>query len=304
MDINLLLIFLLSHIIFDFIFQYDFILKMRFPKTKSHLVSKQSKNTSFSINKFLYNLTTREISILGNLIHSLTHFIGIYLLTSVISVIDGHAIYIPYSQALQICFFHFLIDELKSLAYLKNSKSIKNIWIFCLDQLLHLIVISLVFSFSYNINIINVIREKLLIYPNGFSLNEKLLIVAINISITTWGIGIFIKILMSHLSSNNNKIVLQKHSWYQNNPVINKENLEEDAGAPNGGFTIGILERIFILISIVINYPMMIGFILTVKSVARFKKLSNDSFAEYFIIGTFLSFIPAILSGIIIRSLF
>ena len=49
---------------------------------------------------------------------------------------------------------------------------------------------------------------------------------------------------------------------------------------------------------------MMIGFILTIKSVVRFKKLSNDSFAEYFIIGTFLSFIPAILCGVIIKSLF
>lgn len=304
MDINLLLIFLLSHIIFDFVLQNNFILKMRFPKTKSHLVPKPISRPPFRVQEFLYNLTTREISILGNLIHSLTHLLGIYLVALIISAIDGHAIYIPHNLVLQICFFHFLIDELKSLAYLKNNKSIKNIWIFCLDQILHLIVISLVFSLSNNINIITIIREKLLIYPNGFSLNEKLLIVSIDIFITTWGVGIFIKILMSHLASNNNKIVLQKHSWYQNNPVINKENLEEDSGAPNGGFTIGLLERIFILLSIVINYPMMIGFVLTVKSVARFKKLSNDSFAEYFIIGTFLSFIPAILSGVFILSLF
>ncbi|MBU3103536.1 DUF3307 domain-containing protein [Clostridium gasigenes] len=308
MDISLFFIVILSHILFDFVFQNEFILKMRFPKSKSYIDNKLKEKTSLRIKerlyKSLYSLSIKKRSIVGNVIHSTIHLIGIYIVSAMINLINGQAVYVPLYQVLLISISHFIVDELKSLLYLKDIKLIENIWVFWLDQLLHLIFILLILSICNNINLINMLREKILIYPNGFSLNEKLLIVFINVSIATWGVGIFIKILMHHLSSNNNKTDFKIRNWSQNNKVINKDTLEEDAGAPNGGFIIGLLERTFILVSIVINYPMMIGFILTIKSVARFKKLSNDSFAEYFIIGTFLSFIPALLLGIIIRSLF
>ena len=143
-----------------------------------------------------------------------------------------------------------------------------------------------------------------MISSTGFSLKESILIIFINIFIATFGVGIFIKTLMNHLSSNNNKVNSEKGNWDQNDQIITNNNLNnENIGIPNGGFTIGLLERTFILLSIIINYPMMIGFILTIKSVVRFKKLSNDSFAEYFIIGTFISFIPAIFCGVIIKTL-
>lgn len=49
--------------------------------------------------------------------------------------------------------------------------------------------------------------------------------------------------------------------------------------------------------------PLVIGFILTVKSVARLKKFDDDRFVEIFIIGSFISFISAIIIGYIIKSL-
>lgn len=308
MDISLFFIVILSHILFDFVFQNEFILKMRFPKSKPYIGSALKAKNSLSIKdklyKNLYSLSVIKRCILGNVIHSTIHLIGIYIVSAIMGLINGQAVYIPLYQVLLISISHFIVDELKSLLYLKNIKLIQNIWVFWLDQLLHLILILLIISIGNHINLINILREKISIYPNGFSLSEKILIVFINIFTATWGVGIFIKILIHHLSSNNNKTDSKILNWSQNNKVINKDNLEEDVGAPNGGFIIGLLERIFILVSIVINFPTMIGFILTLKSVARFKKLSNDSFAEYFIIGTFLSFIPAVLFGVIIRSLF
>lgn len=297
MDVSFLFIIILSHLLFDFVFQNKFILNLRFPKYKPC--------TPNNLKKRNYLILLRK-SLLGNALHSVIHLVGIYIVSALIYLIIGQPIYIPVSQVLIISISHFIIDELKSLLYLRNTNIIKNIWIFWLDQLFHLAVILIIFSLYNNINIIDVLREKLYIYPTAFSLSEKILLVFINIFTATFGVGIFIKILLSHLSSNNTKTDSKNYNWSQNIQVINKDTLEEnnDAGAPNGGFTIGLLERTFILLSMLIDYPMMIGFVLTVKSIARFKKLSNDSFAEYFIIGTFLSFIPAILCGVIIRSLF
>lgn len=308
MDISLLFIAILSHIIFDFVFQNDFILKMRFPKSKPYINSKlKEKNTlsiKYKLYKYFYFLSNIKKSTVGNTVHSLIHLFGIYLISSIIGLIDGQAIYLPLSQGILISLSHFIIDESKSLLYLKDPKIIKNIWIFLLDQILHLLVILLIISLGNNIDIIAILRDKILLASTEFSLKESILIVFINIFIATFGVGIFIKTLMNHLSSNNNKINSEKGNWAQNNQVIINNNLNnENIGVPNGGFTIGLLERTFILLSIIINYPMMIGFILTIKSVVRFKKLSNDSFAEYFIIGTFLSFIPAILCGVIIKTL-
>ena len=57
------------------------------------------------------------------------------------------------------------------------------------------------------------------------------------------------------------------------------------------------------MIVIAIGEPSMVGFALTAKSIARFKKLDDSSFAEYFLIGTFISFILAIAGGIAISTL-
>lgn len=72
-------------------------------------------------------------------------------------------------------------------------------------------------------------------------------------------------------------------------------------GAKNGGFIIGILERILIFISMLIDYYSIIGFILTAKSIARFNKLSDQRFAEYFIIGNLISFTSAIIGGVFVK---
>ncbi|WP_228731334.1 hypothetical protein [Clostridium zeae] len=141
-------------------------------------------------------------------------------------------------------------------------------------------------------------------YPNSFNLTEKVLITSIIFIVATWAVGIFIKVFINYISSEANKINITENigkNIIGNNGSIIKIASSE---AKNGGYLIGILERILILVSIAMNYPVMIGFVLTAKSVARLKKLSNDSFAEYFIIGTFFSFIAAVIGGIIIRSLF
>jgi hypothetical protein len=66
----------------------------------------------------------------------------------------------------------------------------------------------------------------------------------------------------------------------------------------NAGLYIGWLERFLVLTAVLVQSPAMIGLILTGKSIARFPELKGAKFAEYFLIGTFLSIGLALVGGI------
>lgn len=77
----------------------------------------------------------------------------------------------------------------------------------------------------------------------------------------------------------------------------------DGTGAREGGFAIGLLERLIIMLSLLLRQEALIGFLLAVKSIARFKKFDSDCFIEYFIIGSSLSFLAAIIAGWLLRGL-
>ncbi|NNE78148.1 MAG: DUF3307 domain-containing protein [Pricia sp.] len=71
---------------------------------------------------------------------------------------------------------------------------------------------------------------------------------------------------------------------------------------PNAGKYIGILERLFVLMFIIMGRWEAIGLLIGAKSVFRFhdlKESNNRKLTEYILIGTLLSFGLAILTGII-----
>lgn len=59
------------------------------------------------------------------------------------------------------------------------------------------------------------------------------------------------------------------------------------------GKWIGILERILILAFLYTNQLSSIGFIIAMKSLARFKMMDNKIFSEYYLLGTFISMVYA-----------
>lgn len=64
------------------------------------------------------------------------------------------------------------------------------------------------------------------------------------------------------------------------------------------GRLIGLLERVFIFIFVLLNQYSAIGFILAAKGVTRFNNFKDDrSFAEYVLIGTLLSTLLALIIG-------
>jgi hypothetical protein len=63
------------------------------------------------------------------------------------------------------------------------------------------------------------------------------------------------------------------------------------------GKYIGILERILILTLTVTGNISAIGIVFAAKSIARFNELSKKQFAEYYLVGTLLSFLLALAGG-------
>ena len=74
---------------------------------------------------------------------------------------------------------------------------------------------------------------------------------------------------------------------------------------PNAGKYIGIIERLFVLVFIILGRWEAIGLLITAKSVFRFNDLKESNsrkLTEYILIGTLLSFGLAILAGLIYLS--
>ena len=74
-------------------------------------------------------------------------------------------------------------------------------------------------------------------------------------------------------------------------------------GVEGAGALIGVLERCLISLLVAMGQWGAIGFVLTAKSVARFKKLEEQRFAEAYLIGTLTSVLVAIGTGTLLRAL-
>lgn len=160
---------------------------------------------------------------------------------------------------------HYVIDLAKiSFQTVKNQRLL-----FFADQLAHLIVIGLVVHwykpFEFNID--------------TTTINHALLLATALLIVTV-------------VSSVGLKVIFTK--WAMTDDQ-NNDSLHE------AGKYIGMLERLFVFGFIVVNQWQVIGFLLAAKSVFRFGDLSkakDRKLTEYILIGTFLSFGIAILTGI------
>ncbi len=76
---------------------------------------------------------------------------------------------------------------------------------------------------------------------------------------------------------------------------------EIDQEEYNTGRVIGILERIFVFLFVLINQYAAIGFILAAKGVTRFKDFESRTFAEYVLIGTLLSALLAMAIAFLVK---
>ena len=76
MILKVFLLFLLNHVVFDFIFQGKSIIKKRFPK-------------ELDLNNKKSTMKKLKVTINGNIIHSIFHLLGMLIIIIFIKVIDS-----------------------------------------------------------------------------------------------------------------------------------------------------------------------------------------------------------------------
>ncbi|PHQ65642.1 MAG: hypothetical protein COB99_02750 [Sulfurimonas sp.] len=80
--------------------------------------------------------------------------------------------------------------------------------------------------------------------------------------------------------------------------ALSNRKVSDDSTFKNGSI-IGNLERTLIFIGVVIQGWTLIGIIVALKTVARYKKLDGKDHSEYFLIGSMVSILVAISVGLI-----
>jgi hypothetical protein len=92
----------------------------------------------------------------------------------------------------------------------------------------------------------------------------------------------------------------------QLNKKFRPNSLRPVAGLKDGGLIIGYLERLLIYVFIISGQFAGVGFLVAAKSIFRFgelKESENRKQAEYIIIGTFISFLLAIVISLAAQAL-
>ncbi|MGO3689766.1 MAG: DUF3307 domain-containing protein [Psychroflexus halocasei] len=161
---------------------------------------------------------------------------------------------------------HLLIDLIK----INLDKRLNTRLLFALDQTFHILVI------------IGVVY-----------INEPFEISLRKINSPEILLSILVILFITFVSSILMKIIMSK--W------VMKEDKTSDS-LKNAGQYIGILERLFIFIFIILDQWSAIGLLITAKSVFRFSDLSrakDRKLTEYILIGTLMSFGIAIITGLL-----
>lgn len=233
----------------------------------------------------------------GNFLHASTHFF-VYMVITLFFLGPLEAIL----ASVVLAGIHVMIDIGKSLLVSRFGFSKSSIFLFLSDQILHIAsILAITVQIRNSVQKSNLLSDllqqfikRLEFLRQDFTGEQKWLVVIFLLIGGLWVTGVFINLFFDWL----NKAPDDKS---ENGRAILLEKTDTVRDMPSGGFIIGILERFFIIVAIVFGAPEIIGFLLATKSIARFKKFDNDNFVEKFIIGSLLSFICAIIIGVVIR---
>ncbi|MDD2839364.1 MAG: hypothetical protein AB7U44_00255 [Sulfuricurvum sp.] len=84
-----------------------------------------------------------------------------------------------------------------------------------------------------------------------------------------------------------------------NRGKLSNQNDETEAFFQNGQL-IGTLERLLIFIAILIQEWSLVGIVVALKTIARYKELDDQNKAEYFLIGSLFSLLWAVSIGVLV----
>ncbi len=176
-----------------------------------------------------------------------------------------------------IAFSHFIIDWIRILVDKKLKTPIVHFSLFVIDQMLHILII---YATNYMFALDGQTRDWLINLASMIPIEQVLRYVLIFVIILDPA-SVFVKKLSTYVSG------------AANNSSQKKE--------PPVGNIIGKLERILTVILVLCNQIGAIGFVLTAKSLARYKQLDNQSFAEKYLVGTLSSTAIAIIAALLLK---
>lgn len=202
-------------------------------------------------------------------------YAAVFLVT-IFPFIEWNKAIMPYSI---IVFSHFFIDWIRKLVDKKFRRKSILFASFILDQVLHVIIIVV----SYYAFALAAETTRLYAYIQQWPHFNNIVIYSLTFVILWDPAAIFIQKLFSYIIDRNSN------------------DLEEND--PQAGRIIGKLERIIISVLILCNQFGAIGFVLTAKSIARFKQLEDKNFAEKYLVGTLASVTIAFITTIVLKEL-
>ena len=197
---------------------------------------------------------------------------------------------------------HLIFDFVKILVMRKATVKWFSLWGFLVDQAFHIYILVMLWSqFTLRIdpNIISFYSNLFPIIDIPHQLKQQLvqlfsidriIVIGIIYLYIIFGGAIFVRLAL--------------------NCVFPKKITSLDAGVDlakflteQSGRYIGILERALILTLVLYNSLPAVAFVLTAKSLARFRELDSKEFAEYYLIGTLISASVAVVGGILLKSI-
>lgn len=213
---------------------------------------------------------------------------------------------------------HGMIDFAKIALQEKSIKWTKrNTWnlsLFVGDQIFHFFSILAVCYFTLRVDLNELVYDLLITMKlvDGLKpelgLINTLLFVLIMFIICTTVTGHFIRIMLGsltkHISLFEGKYTLRDLAVSPNS----EKNMSEEYTYMvmkhqdlSRGKVIGYLERLLVVALILMGSFHAVGFIVAAKSLTRFKQMDDRDWAEYFLLGTLTSFLLAIIYGVVLK---
>lgn len=291
----IVLLLLLAHLIADFWLQTDAMVKNKMKNLKKHM---------------LHHLLTTGLVlvIIWGYSHHFTNIFS-YLLFPLAFIVMSHLVI----DILKIK----LLDTIKAT----DSNSLKKLWFFLVDQLLHISMLLITCILFFHMKAPRMVTRllQLLSEENGISslgLVNAFLFIVILLILATSVSGHIINLLAGTLPSEfanfegefslNNQLTEAKSSHqskFESNFTEQYHYFTYSSPLPSRGRLIGYVERLLVIsLTIVGAYP-SIAFIIAAKSIARFKQLDDRNWAEYFLLGTLTSILLGLVLGLLAKKI-
>lgn len=185
---------------------------------------------------------------------------------------------------------HFLIDFIKENLKLKYKE--KDLFLYLVDQIAHLVSIIIIIFIQFEslgafFDLLkNAYDFSITLIQFNFTTIDKVIILLILIIVNTYFSGYLIELILKKIKPNV--------------PNTTNSSSNQNEGKKFGRF-IGYLERNLYMIFIATNLIEGVAVVIAIKAIARFKQFDDKEFAEYYIVGSFISITMGLLSGIILK---